>query len=75
MELLFTVLIPLVAVASVIGISSRIASHSFRCKHCSQDFRIKWTRVLFTQHSGNEYLLACPHCKAGDWCRKQDTKF
>ena len=74
MEYLFAVLIPIVAVAIVVILAKRIASHSFKCKHCSKEFNIKWSKVVITEHSGNEYLLVCPYCKTKDWCTEQPTK-
>ena len=71
MEHFFTVLIPILAAAVVILVAKRIASHPFRCRHCSETFRIKWQRVLLAKHMEKEYLLACPHCKIKDWCTEQ----
>ena len=71
MALLFTVLIPIVAVAIVVILARRIASHTFKCKHCSGEFNIKWSRVVFTEHFDNEYLLVCPYCKTKGWCEEQ----
>ncbi len=68
MDILFTMLIPLVAVAVIVIVAIRIASHTFKCKHCSGEFKIKWSRVLTTMHSDHEYMLECPHCKTKDWC-------
>ena len=45
MEYLFAVLIPIVAVAIIVIIAKRIASHTFKCKHCSNEFNIKWSKV------------------------------
>ena len=74
MEHLFAALIPIVAVAIVVILAKRIASHSFKCKHCFKEFNIKWSKVVITEHSGNEYLLVCPYCKTKDWCTEQPTK-
>ena len=71
MEYLFALLIPALAVAVVIILACRIASHDFRCKHCKSTFRIKWTRVLRTVHSGDEYMLICPHCGVRDFCTEE----
>ena len=72
MELFFTILIPIAAVAIVAILAIIIASHNFKCKHCSAEFKIKWTKVLYTAHSSNEYMLECPCCKVKDWCIKQN---
>ena len=67
------VLVPLIiAISVVINIAKQIASHPFRCKHCSREFRIKWTRVPITEHSEKDYLLTCPHCGRKDWCTEQE---
>ena len=71
MEYLFTLLIPTVAVTIVVILAKRIASHTFKCKHCAKEFHIKWSKVLVTEHSDNEYMLVCPHCKTKDWCPEQ----
>lgn len=68
----FTILLPILAVALVVVISGRIASHQFKCKHCSEEFRIKWHKVLVTEHSGHDYRLVCPHCHQKDWCTQVD---
>ena len=68
MELIFTILIPVAAVALIVILAMRIASHVFRCKNCSAEFKIKWMQVLITEHSDNEYMLVCPHCKKKAWC-------
>ena len=68
MEYLWTALVP-VAGAILAFLSARhTASHPFRCRHCGKTFSIKWTKVLTTFHSGNDYKLECPHCKTKDWC-------
>ena len=74
MEHLFTVLIPIVAVAIVVILAKRIASHTFKCKHCSTEFSIKWHKVIVTEHSDNEYMLVCPCCNTKDWCTEQAKK-
>ena len=71
MVYLFTALIPVIAVFAVVLLAKRIASHSFQCKHCSKTFRIQWPKVIVTKHSGNAYLLVCPHCNTKDWCAQQ----
>lgn len=71
MEYLFAVLIPVVAVAVVVILAKRVASHAFKCRHCSKTFSIKWYKVIVTEHSDNEYMLECPYCKAKDWCTEQ----
>ena len=68
---LWTALV-LVAGAVVVIVTARhTASHPFRCRHCGKTFSIKWTKVLTTIHSGNDYKLECPHCKTKDWCTQQ----
>ena len=71
MEYLFAALIPIVAVVIVVVLAKRIASHTFKCKHCSEEFGIKWFKVIVTEHSDDEYMLVCPNCKAKDWCIEQ----
>lgn len=71
MEYLFIVAIPIVALAIVVILAKRIASHTFKCKHCSREFSIKWSQVVITEHSGSEYKLLCPFCKVRDWCTEQ----
>ena len=74
MEYLFTALIPFAAFAIVVILANMIASHTFKCKHCSNEFGIKWSKVIVTEHSENEYMLTCPHCKIKDWCAEQTKK-
>ena len=74
MEYLFTALVPLVAVAIVVILSERVASHTFKCNHCSGQFNIKWSKVLVAEHSDKEYMLVCPHCKTKGWCTEQSKK-
>ena len=71
MEHLFTIMIPVIAVAIIVILVKRIAGNTFKCKHCAKEFHIKWSKVLVTEHSGDEYLLICPHCKTKDWCKEQ----
>ena len=73
MEYLFTLLIPIVSMTVIVILSKRVALHTFKCKHCSKEFRIKWSKVIITEHSDNEYMLVCPHCKTKDWCTEQTT--
>lgn len=71
MEFLYIV-IPFAVAAVVISVAAkRIASHSFKCKHCNTEFRIKWPRVIITEHSSDEYKLVCPFCNTKDWCTEQ----
>ena len=74
MELLSAVLIPIVAATIVVILAKRIASHTFKCKHCSKEFSIKWSKVIVTEHSDDEYMLVCPYCKTKDWCTERSTK-
>lgn len=71
MEYFFMALVPLVSVAIVVILAKRIASHSFQCKHCSREFKIKWPKVVVTEHFGREYMLVCPYCKTKGWCTEQ----
>jgi len=70
MELLIIVLIFAAAAAAVILIARKIASHRFKCRHCSGEFRVNWPRIIITEHSASEYKLVCPLCGAKDWCRE-----
>ena len=74
MEYLVTLLIPAIAVTVVVILAKRIASHTFKCKHCTKEFHIKWSKVIVTEHFDNEYMLVCPHCKTKDWCAEQTIK-
>jgi len=74
MKYLFMVLIPIVAATIIVILARRIASHTFKCKHCSGEFNIKWSKVVVTEHSDNEYMLFCPYCKTKDWCAEQPKK-
>ena len=71
MEYLFVLLIPVIAVTIVVILAKRIASHTFKCKHCSKKFNINWYNVIVTEHSGNEYMLVCPCCNTKGWCTEQ----
>jgi len=71
MEYLIVVLIPIVAITIVVILAKRIASHIFKCNQCSKEFNIKWFKVIVTEHSGNEYMLVCPHCNIKGWCAEQ----
>ncbi len=71
MGYIFAVLIPIIAVAIIVILAKCIASHAFKCKHCSKDFNIKWPKAIVAEHSGNEYMLVCPYCKTKDWCTEQ----
>lgn len=74
MELLLTGILILAAVAAVITVAKRTASHKFKCNHCSKEFYIKWYKVIFTMHTDNEYELLCPLCNIKDWCTEQPKK-
>jgi hypothetical protein len=71
MGILATVLIILTAALVVILVAKNIASHEFKCKHCSSEFNIRWYKVLVTVHSAKEYMLECPFCHTKDWCTEQ----
>ena len=72
MEYLFLSLIAVAAAAiAVILAAKSIASHTFKCKHCSGEFGIKWYKVIVTEHSDDEYMLVCPHCQTKGWCTQQ----
>lgn len=68
MDFLFIALVVIIVAVIVVLIAKKIASHKFKCKHCSKEFNIKWYRVIITEHSDNEYRLVCPFCKIKDWC-------
>lgn len=71
MNYLFVILPFVIAVIVIVVVARKIASHSFKCKHCSKEFHINWSRVIMTEHSGREYRLECPFCKTKDWCAEQ----
>ncbi len=71
MDFLLIALSFIVAAAAVVLIAKNIASHKFKCMHCSKEFRINWFKVIITEHSGSEYRLVCPFCKTKDWCTEQ----
>ena len=71
MEYLFTILVLAVAVAVIVAVSKRIASHTFKCKHCSGEFNVRWSKIIVTEHYNNEYMLVCPYCNTKDWCAAQ----
>ena len=74
MEYFISALIPIVAVAIIVIFAKRIALSAYKCKHCSKEFNIKWSKMIVTVHSGSAYLLVCPYCKTKDWCTKQPSK-
>ena len=49
MAYLLAVLIPLAVIAVIVIFAKGIAAHSFKCKHCSKEFRILWAKVLKKQ--------------------------
>ena len=71
MDFLLIAFIFIVATVVVILIAKGTASHKFKCKHCAKEFRVTWSKVVITEHSGNEYKLVCPCCKTKDWCTEQ----
>ncbi len=71
MDYLLTALIFIISATVVVLIAKNIASHKFKCRHCSKEFCINWYKVIVTEHSGNEYRLVCPFCKTKDWCTEQ----
>ena len=74
MENIFTILIPIIALATIVIIAKRISLHTFKCNHCLNQFNIKWYKVIISEHSGNEYKLVCPYCKTKSWCSEQFKK-
>ena len=74
MKYLLTALILIAAAAIIVILARRVASHTFKCKHCSKEFNIKWLKVVVTEHFDNEYMLVCPYCKTKDWCTEQPNK-
>lgn len=70
-DCLFVALIFITVVVVVVSIAKNIASHRFKCRHCSKEFHINWFRVIITEHSDSEYRLLCPFCKTKDWCTEQ----
>ena len=71
MDFLGIALIFIVAAIVIVLTARKIASHTFKCRHCSKAFHIQWTKVIFAEHSGREYRLVCPFCKTKDWCSEQ----
>ena len=71
MELFFTILIPIIGAAIIVIIAKNTASHTFKCKNCQGEFKIKWTKVITTVHSGKDYMLVCPHCNTKGMCTEQ----
>ena len=74
MEYWFWILIPIAAVTVIVILAKGIAAQVFKCKHCQKEFRIPWTKVIVTEHSGNDYKLLCPHCRIKGWCTGQGKK-
>lgn len=71
MDFILIALILTTAAAVVVLLARRITTHEFKCKHCSKTFRIKWLKVIITEHFENEYMLVCPYCQTKDWCAEQ----
>ncbi len=71
MDYLLIALILIMAIVVVVLIAKSISLHKFKCKHCSNEFNIKWPKIIITEHSGSEYKLVCPFCKIKDWCTEQ----
>jgi len=71
---LLTLIFIVAAVVVVVIIAKKTASHKFKCRHCSEEFRIEWSKVILTEHSGGEYKLVCPFCKVKDWCTEHPNK-
>lgn len=71
MDFLFIALVFILAAAVVVPVAKNIASHKFKCRHCSKEFYINWPKALITEHSDSEYRLVCPFCKTKDWCTEQ----
>ena len=71
MAYLLTALIPIAAVAVIVILAKGVAKGSFRCSRCGGTFRIRWQRVLITEHDGDTYLLTCPQCNTKTPCTKQ----
>ena len=47
-------------VVLVIIIIAKIQSRKyFLCKHCSKEFQVKWTQLLFEIHALDEHKLTC----------------
>lgn len=74
MEYIVALIIPALAVAVIMIVAKSIASHTFRCRNCSEEFSIRWSEVLFVQHYNDEYMLECPHCKTKGRCVQQPKK-
>ena len=74
MEYLFVIPVAVVAAVIVVIFAKYIALHTFKCKHCSKEFKLKWWTVVVSEHSGNEYMQVCPYCKTKDWCTELPKK-
>lgn len=73
MDYFLIIFIFVAAAAVIVLIAKSIASHTFKCSHCSKAFYVTWPRIIITEHSGNAYRLTCPFCKIKDWCTEQST--
>lgn len=71
MDFILIALIFVAAAAVVVLIAKNIASHKFKCRHCSKDFYVKWPKIIVTEHSDSAYRLVCPFCNVEDWCAEQ----
>lgn len=71
MDIMIIALVFIIAAAVIVVVAKNVASHKFKCRHCSKEFSIKWPKAIVTEHSGSEYKLVCPFCKAKDWCDEQ----
>ena len=52
MDYLLIALILIMAIVVVVLIAKSISLHKFKCKHCSNEFNIKWPKIIITEHSG-----------------------
>lgn len=56
-------------VVLVIIIAKIQSGKYFLCKHCSKEFKVKWTQLVFETHALDEHKLTCPYCKTKDFCK------
>lgn len=75
MELIMICCVILLSVFIVcIIFAMKLSQHIFRCKHCSKEFKIKWTKLIFVTHCDDEYTVKCPYCKEKGCIVQSDDK-
>ncbi len=71
--IIVTAIVIIAAFIACILCAKQLSKHTFQCKACLKEFKVKWNKLLFAVHSDDYYEIRCPYCNNKGCIEKTNT--